>query len=85
MLAIALVAKTREDVTIAINNEWSKKITGEIKKSEEKVQSMEDQLNRKKKEIETLRVGSDLLVLNIESSDTLTKPTPGRITENQRI
>lgn len=53
---IALVAKTREDVTIAVNNEWSKKITGEIKKSEEKVQSMEDQLNRKKKEIETLHV-----------------------------
>lgn len=57
-LIIALIAKTRDDTTIAVNSEWSKRISSEKKKNEEKVEFMEEKLKRKQNEIDILKVVS---------------------------
>ena len=48
--------KTREDTTIALNNDWSKRLTAEKKKNEEKIESWNSRMKQKQEENDMLRV-----------------------------
>ena len=53
---IELIVKTREDTTIALNNDWSKRLTAEKKKNEEKIESWNNRMKQKQEENDMLRV-----------------------------
>ena len=53
---IELIVKTREDTTIALNNDWSKRLTAEKNKNEEKIESWNNRMKQKQEENDMLRV-----------------------------
>lgn len=73
-----LIVKTREDTTIAVNSEWSKRITSDKKKNEERMDMMEEKLKRKQNELDTMRV-CVLRLLHIEST-----ASPANAAEGER-